>query len=134
MDGSFGIGSGRLRAEPISDLPPRHGGKLSAAAMSSPDPLQDLTERWDRAGRTDPFWAVLSWRGKRGNRWLSDEFFETGIQEIALVMAHADRLGLDGHERALDFGCGPGRLTQALTRYFDEVDGVDISPSMIELA
>jgi len=102
--------------------------------MSSPDPLQDLTERWDRAGRTDPFWAVLSWRGKRGNRWLSDEFFETGIQEIALVMAHADRLGLDGHERALDFGCGPGRLTQALTRYFDEVDGVDISPSMIELA
>jgi len=36
--------------------------------------------------------------------------------------------------RALDFGCGVGRLTQALCRYFDECDGVDIAPSMIELA
>jgi SAM-dependent methyltransferase len=36
--------------------------------------------------------------------------------------------------RALDFGCGPGRLTQALAAHFEQVDGVDISPSMIALA
>ncbi len=36
--------------------------------------------------------------------------------------------------RALDFGCGVGRLTQALARHFNIVDGVDIAPSMIELA
>ncbi len=37
-----------------------------------------------------------------------------------------------GH--ALDFGCGVGRLTQALAAHFGEVEGVDIAPSMIELA
>jgi ubiquinone/menaquinone biosynthesis C-methylase UbiE len=36
--------------------------------------------------------------------------------------------------RALDFGCGVGRLTQGLCRHFDECCGVDIAPSMIELA
>jgi len=35
---------------------------------------------------------------------------------------------------ALDFGCGVGRLSQALAQRFDLVHGVDISPAMIELA
>ena len=35
---------------------------------------------------------------------------------------------------ALDFGCGIGRLSQALAEHFDQVYGVDISPKMIELA
>jgi ubiquinone/menaquinone biosynthesis C-methylase UbiE len=36
-------------------------------------------------------------------------------------------------QAALDFGCGAGRLTQALADYFEEVVGVDIAESMIEL-
>jgi ubiquinone/menaquinone biosynthesis C-methylase UbiE len=36
--------------------------------------------------------------------------------------------------RALDFGCGVGRLTQPLAAYYDEVFGVDIAPSMIDKA
>jgi ubiquinone/menaquinone biosynthesis C-methylase UbiE len=36
--------------------------------------------------------------------------------------------------RALDFGCGVGRLTEPLADYFNEVCGVDIASSMIELA
>jgi len=43
-----------------------------------------------------------------------------------------------GHPRArrtaLDFGCGIGRLTQALAGHFEQVYGVDIAPRMIELA
>jgi ubiquinone/menaquinone biosynthesis C-methylase UbiE len=34
-------------------------------------------------------------------------------------------------ERALDFGCGLGRLTRALSAYYARVDGVDIARSMI---
>lgn len=102
--------------------------------MNSPDRLQDLKKQWDEAGRTDPFWAVLSRPDKTGKRWAADEFFETGKEEIAKVMADARRLGTVGTARALDFGCGPGRLTQALVQYFDHVDGADISPSMIDLA
>jgi ubiquinone/menaquinone biosynthesis C-methylase UbiE len=36
--------------------------------------------------------------------------------------------------RALDFGCGVGRLTQALAAHFDHVTGVDVSATMLELA
>jgi ubiquinone/menaquinone biosynthesis C-methylase UbiE len=36
--------------------------------------------------------------------------------------------------RALDFGCGVGRLTQALAEYFSEVVGLDISAPMVERA
>ena len=36
--------------------------------------------------------------------------------------------------RALDFGCGVGRLVMPLASRFDEAVGVDISPSMIEIA
>jgi ubiquinone/menaquinone biosynthesis C-methylase UbiE len=36
--------------------------------------------------------------------------------------------------RALDFGCGVGRLSRALLSYFPEVYGVDISPRMVTLA
>ena len=36
--------------------------------------------------------------------------------------------------RALDFGCGIGRLTQALAAHFSEIHGVDIAPSMIRAA
>ena len=35
---------------------------------------------------------------------------------------------------ALDFGCGVGRLSQALTKYFEQVAGVDISHTMIAKA
>ena len=38
------------------------------------------------------------------------------------------------HKRALDFGCGVGRLTQPLADHFEEVRGVDVSPVMLEQA
>lgn len=48
------------------------------------------------------------------------------------MLAQVSSLGIElGGQRALDFGCGVGRLTQALAQHVDEVDGVDISPSMV---
>jgi SAM-dependent methyltransferase len=74
-------------------------------------------------------WAVLTW----SDTWEANEFFETGRQEIADVIAHVSRLAVKmDRNRALDFGCGLGRLSQALADHFDEVYGVDIAPSMIE--
>jgi ubiquinone/menaquinone biosynthesis C-methylase UbiE len=43
-------------------------------------------------------------------------------------------LGLEPSGRCLDFGCGVGRLAQALCLHFDSSEGIDIAPSMIELA
>ena len=50
-------------------------------------------------------------------------------------MAYLRSLGLNvPARRALDFGSGLGRTTQALADHFDEVVGVDVAPSMIEQA
>lgn len=82
-------------------------------------------------------WAVLSNPGKRFGRWQPDEFFAAGHAEIGTVLTLAeDALRAAGRpaparRRALDFGCGVGRLSQALGEKFDEVDGVDIAESML---
>jgi SAM-dependent methyltransferase len=97
--------------------------------------LNELQRNWDALGRADPLWAIKFDPEKKGNRWDREEFFRTGEREVAELAAWLDGLGLTPlGGRALDFGCGVGRLTQALARRFEEVDGVDIAPSMIELA
>jgi len=90
---------------------------------------------WEALGRSDPFRAILSRDDAGDDQWDIDEFFATGETEIIGMMAHLAALGIEpDRSRALDFGCGVGRLTQALARRFDDVWGVDIAPSMIDLA
>jgi SAM-dependent methyltransferase len=97
--------------------------------------IQGLKQHWNRLGKVDPLWAILTNAEKRGNRWQRYEFFRTGEEEVAMIMRYVRSLGIDlRRSRALDFGCGVGRLTQALGSYFAEVCGVDIAPSMIRLA
>lgn len=103
--------------------------------------IRALQRNWDALGRADPLWAIRFDPSKKGNRWDVEEFFRTGEREVAALLDSlkrlGDRLGVPvpaRRGRALDFGCGVGRLTQALAAHFDEVDGVDIAPSMIELA
>lgn len=92
-----------------------------------------VQETWDHLGRRDPFWAVLTNPGKEGGRWDPEEFFATGRDEIEELLEAVGEL-LPGRSRALDFGCGVGRLSQALAEHFDRVDGVDVAPSMVALA
>jgi SAM-dependent methyltransferase len=105
------------------------------ASSSNSMELEELQRHWDRFGRDDPFWAILTQEDKRAGRWTPEEFFAHGVKEIAQVVARTEELGIElRRDRALDFGCGAGRLTQALCEHFKECDGVDIAPSMIALA
>jgi len=80
-------------------------------------------------------WAILTDPAKAGGRWDADEFFATGVREVGALMEQAAAWRKPIARRsALDFGCGIGRLSQALADHFDSVYGVDISPKMIELA
>ena len=93
--------------------------------------LEQLRRNWDAFGRERPFWAILTDRAD----WNQCDFFETGRAAIAQWMQRLDAHGLAARRaRALDFGCGAGRLTHALAGYYAEVVGVDIATSMIELA
>jgi 2-polyprenyl-3-methyl-5-hydroxy-6-metoxy-1,4-benzoquinol methylase len=97
--------------------------------------LTSLENNWDWFGRVDPLWAISSYKDKKGNKWDNNEFFSTGLVEIEKIMKYLESHNVEvRHNKALDFGCGVGRLTQALARYFDSVDGLDIAPSMIQLA
>lgn len=97
--------------------------------------IKDLRQDWDAFGRRDPLWAIITNPRKRGNKWDVSEFFETGVSEIKQLMGYVNSLGVAiPRKKALDFGCGVGRLRQALAAYFEEVHGVDVAPSMIDLA
>lgn len=97
--------------------------------------MAGLRRDWTTLGEADPLWAVCVDPARRGGRWDLDEFLDTGRAEIARAMSELDRLGLCARrDSALDFGCGVGRLTSALSRHFGSVTGVDISPPMLEHA
>ena len=90
---------------------------------------------WDQYAATDPLWAVLSFPDKSGGRWPLPEFMKTGEREIALLFHRLAELQIAApRRRALDFGCGVGRVTQALARRAAGALGADISPVMIDLA
>jgi ubiquinone/menaquinone biosynthesis C-methylase UbiE len=114
---------------------------LSPAATDAPhaDAISGAVQRakasWEGLGKHDPLWAIVSVPDKQGNRWDVGEFFANGALEVQHALNALKAAGIALPEgRALDFGCGVGRLTQALALRFAEVDGVDISAPMIEQA
>jgi SAM-dependent methyltransferase len=97
--------------------------------------LERLRRNWDAFGRIDPLWSILTLPGTERGHWDVEAFFETGRAEVRRVLAYLNEVaGPIGRGRALDFGCGVGRVTQALGAHYAQVDGVDIAESMIELA
>lgn len=90
---------------------------------------------WARLGASDPLWAVYVAPGTRNNNWDVEAFLELGRTDVAKARAWLDALELPTTwARVLDFGCGAGRLSQALAAHADEVTGVDVAPAMLDTA
>lgn len=98
--------------------------------------LRRLQKTWDQLAINDPLWAIVSFNDKKNRKWGIEDFFALGQSDIeGLFVAILDELKLSiKHHKSLDFGCGAGRLTQALCTKFHEVHGVDISQKMIDMA
>ena len=97
------------------------------------DPLH--ARDWEEMAAIDPLWAIISAPEKRFGNWEINEFLRTGQEEISRLMQSAAELALPRQRRrAIDFGCGVGRLTRALRDYFPECCGVDISAGMLQKA
>ncbi|WP_236700686.1 class I SAM-dependent methyltransferase [Allosalinactinospora lopnorensis] len=94
--------------------------------------LDEVRRDWTRLGSAEPLWAVCVDPAKRSGGWDDDGFLASGRREVEKAMDRLDGLGIrPGRDRALDFGCGAGRLSNALAGYFDTVTGVDISEPML---
>lgn len=95
----------------------------------------DSQRLWDWHASENPLWAILSDPSKTDRHWDVSRFFQTGVREIEALQYELRSRRIDvGRAAALDFGCGVGRLTQALAPHFARVVGVDISPKMIDMA
>ena len=94
---------------------------------------------WERYGREDPYFGVLTdekYRRARLTEAQKAEFFESGTAHVSDVIATIRR-HIDSEfqiDRALDFGCGVGRLVIPLAAVARQVTGVDVSKSMLEEA
>jgi SAM-dependent methyltransferase len=90
---------------------------------------------WEALAEIDPLWAILGDPSRRGGGWDIEEFFATAEATLAPIFTAAEELDVPVRwQRALDFGCGVGRITRALGSRFESACGIDISERMVELA
>src|SRR3954469_2750547 len=97
--------------------------------------INNSDKDWERFGRTDPYFAVLTAPEFHGRLSEAERarFFESGEAHIERVLSIIrDRLDPSFQPKsALDFGCGVGRLVLPLARRCARVTGVDVSTSML---
>lgn len=79
------------------------------------------------------------WVDSTKDNWNKADYYEKGNQEIKkYVINFLNFKGFNFNDlkkiRALDIGCGTGRLTRAMANYFNFVYGVDISQKMLKKA
>ena len=97
--------------------------------------LTTIEASWDQAAAHDAMWNIITDPTRINGGWTPEDFFAHGRTEVDNAIARLSDLGVNyGTIRALDFGCGMGRVTQALAEHFTRIDGVDISAEMIRLA
>jgi SAM-dependent methyltransferase len=101
--------------------------------------MRDTDADWRAIGAEYPYWGVLTAPEYRQAELGPDTlaaFYATGREHMAEVARALEAITGGpltlGH--AIDFGCGVGRLSEAMTAYAREVTGVDVSPGMLAQA
>lgn len=92
---------------------------------------------WRLWGERDRYFGVLTDpRFRKENIEANRQiFFEGGQSFVRHWLGELERcFGALPRSRALDFGCGVGRLSIPLSDYFESVVGIDISHGMLEEA
>jgi len=102
--------------------------------LSLEDQLQKMRADWDQRARENARHYVDT----ANSDWTDDEFFASGektvAEEILTDLGNICQGKSPGEMRALEIGCGAGRVTKALARFFGEVHAVDVSGEMVRLA
>lgn len=99
--------------------------------------MPSATDRqWQRWGAQNPYFGIVGIETKEFETRWRDRFFETGRVHMDHVFAQLERYDAApaGAAKALDFGCGAGRLLLQMAGRFDAVVGVDVSTDQLDLA
>lgn len=99
--------------------------------------MANSDDNWRLWGERDPYYGVLSSPRFRQDSITANRhiFFEDGQAFVGHWLVEIERhFGGLPRGRALDFGCGVGRLTIPLSDHFETVTGLDISPGMLDEA
>lgn len=96
----------------------------------------DSDRDWEKLGATDPYWAVLTDENFHRAALTPEniaQFFASGEQDVARVFAAVETCIAPDFKppRALDFGCGVGRLVIPMAKRCAQVVGVDVSTAML---
>lgn len=102
---------------------------------------RDTDKDWQHIAETDPYWGVLSAEQFKGcgadlDDALIEQFFTSGqslIQHTLAFIKH-DFDPQFSPKRALDFGCGVGRLLVPLARLATQAVGIDVAPRMLDIS
>jgi SAM-dependent methyltransferase len=89
-----------------------------------------MREEWNARAKEDAHYYVAF--GRRGQE--DAEFFDTAKDLIRELETELKRLPAAEGRRALEIGCGPGRLLRPMSRHFSEIHGIDVSDEMAALA
>src|SRR5580700_7813486 len=96
--------------------------------------LLSMRRDWDRRARENARHYVVTGQPQ----WSDEEFFQSGritLEEDILNDLENICQGRDPKNmKVLEIGCGAGRVTRALARFFGEVYAVDISRNMVRQA
>lgn len=98
--------------------------------------MNNVKDTWEYFGKNDPYFAVSTldkFRSENLTEQSRRDFFLTGEQHVARVFDEIETNLCKGFRprRALDFGCGVGRVVIPLAARAAEVIGVDISEAML---
>ncbi len=91
---------------------------------------------WKKWGEVDPLYAVATWEGKeRGSAgaWTDEEFYNLGHVDWKNFVAQWRQYGVS-FGRAVEIGCGAGRITRQLADSFGTVTAIDVSEHQIAYA
>lgn len=101
--------------------------------------MRDTAVDWEKLAKENAYWAVLTedrFRGELDAAAL-DAFFASGSENVDGFLRLLSSTFPDltsPFETVVDFGCGAGRLLIPMARLSDVAYGVDIAPTMRELA
>ena len=117
----------------------RDSAHLCRSRSTGPECINGLMKRGSSTAEQIHTFGVLTWEPFRSENLTAElrrEFFSSGEHYIQALFSVIDRQ-LEPNfrpSRALDFGCGVGRLLIPLAERCDSVVGVDVSSSMLETA